>query len=185
MGLPALEGGGGPAVRPLDAGAVLGLRCGDLGGGAGCGGEARVCGVGVVGRGEFSRSLCLLSVARIADLCQIYLIGNVKAFLTIVKYAPQSWLNYRRKSTRGLSITMFTLDLVGAILSIVQLVIDSAAGGDWSAVLANPAKFALGNVTIFFDVLSLYQHYYLYRGVVDDGPVGGEVEPLISSSEEP
>lgn len=115
--------------------------------------------------------------------------GNIKALLTIIKYAPQSWHNYRRKSTQGLSITMFILDFAGAILSIIQLVIDSAAAGDWSTVLANPAKFALGNVTIFFNLLSFYQHYYLYRGAVDeelpDDKLGGEVEPLLSDPETP
>lgn len=79
---------------------------------------------------------------------------------------------------------MFTLDLAGGVLSIIQLVIDSASGGDWSGILGNPAKFALGNVTIFFDVLSIYQHYFLYRGAVDDGSpdgkVDGETEPLLS-----
>lgn len=102
----------------------------------------------------------------------------------MVKYAPQSWLNYRRKSTQGLSIVMFTLDFVGAILSLVQLAIDSASGNDWSAILANPAKFALGNVTIFFDVLSFYQHYYLYRGAVEDvssdAKLDEQTEPLLS-----
>lgn len=114
--------------------------------------------------------------------------GNVKAVLTIIKYAPQNYYNYRRKSTQGLSITMFILDFTGAILSIIQLVIDSAAAGDWSTVLANPAKFALGNVTIFFNLLSFYQHYYLYRGAVDEdlpgAKLGGEVEPLLSDPED-
>lgn len=83
---------------------------------------------------------------------------------------------------------MFILDFTGAILSIIQLVIDSAAAGDWSSVLDNPAKFALGNVTIFFNLLSFYQHYYLYRGARDEDFPGakldGEVEPLLSDSEE-
>ncbi|KAI7773418.1 hypothetical protein LA080_010951 [Diaporthe eres] len=115
----------------------------------------------------------------------IYLMGNVKAFLTVVKYAPQIWLNIRRKSTRGLSISQFSLDLTGAVLSLVQLFIDAAQGGDWSAVLANPAKFALGNVTVFFDLVAFFQHYYLYRGGVDDAlpadKVDTETEPLLPS----
>jgi cystinosin len=98
---------------------------------------------------------------------QIYLLGNIKAFLTVVKYAPQAWLNFQRKSTRGLSILQFTLDLTGAVLSLAQLTIDSVHGGDWSAVLANPAKLALGNVTVFFDLLVFFQHFYLYRGAVE------------------
>ncbi|KKY31183.1 putative lysosomal cystine transporter [Diaporthe ampelina] len=115
----------------------------------------------------------------------IYLLGNVKTFLTVVKYAPQIWLNIRRKSTRGLSISQFTLDLTGAVLSLAQLFLDASRGGDWSAVLANPAKFALGNVTVFFDLVAFFQHYYLYRGAVDDAlpadKLDAEREPLLSS----
>lgn len=107
----------------------------------------------------------------------------------MVKYAPQAWLNFRRKSTKGLSITMFLLDITGAILSLLQLVIDSASGGDWSGVLGNPAKFALGNVTLFFDVLFLYQHYVLYRGAMDDevpeATLNGVTEPLLARSDTP
>jgi cystinosin len=93
---------------------------------------------------------------------KIYLLGNFKALLTFIKYAPQVLLNYKRKSTRGLSIFQFTLDLSGAILSLLQLGIDSTSNGDWSSVLNNPAKFALGNVTLFFDVIFYVQHYCLY-----------------------
>jgi cystinosin len=93
---------------------------------------------------------------------KIYLLGNFKALLTFIKYAPQVLLNYKRKSTRGLSIFQFTLDLTGAILSLLQLGMDSTSNGDWSSVLNNPAKFALGNVTLFFDVIFYIQHYCLY-----------------------
>lgn len=127
---------------------------------------------------------CHLYDVPLADCSQIYVLGNVKTFLTVVKYAPQAWLNFQRKSTKGLSITMFTLDLTGAILSLIQLVIDSASGGDWSGVLGNPAKFALGNVTLFFDLLFLYQHYFLYRGAAEDGlpdaKLTGAAEPLLT-----
>lgn len=112
----------------------------------------------------------------------MFLLGNIKAFLTFVKYAPQAWLNFQRKSTRGLSILQFTLDFTGGVLSLAQLFLDSATSGNWSTVSANPAKFALGNVTVFFDVLCFYQHFFLYRGAVDDSlPAfeSGETDPLL------
>ncbi|KAF3004536.1 hypothetical protein E8E14_000334 [Neopestalotiopsis sp. 37M] len=121
----------------------------------------------------------------------IYLLGSVKAFSTLVKYLPQAWLNYRRKSTQGLSMLQFTLDFTGALLSLLQLVIDSIHGGDWSGVLGNPAKFALGNVTLFFDLVFYFQHYYLYREVVVDNVHSrpgsshlppGETDPLLQRS---
>lgn len=119
---------------------------------------------------------------RCSSLVQIFLLGNVKAFLTLVKYAPQALLNFQRKSTRGLSILQFTLDLTGGVLSLAQLFLDSASTGNWSAISANPAKFVLGNITVFFDVLCFYQHFYLYRGAVED-PLpdlkDGETDPLL------
>jgi cystinosin len=83
--------------------------------------------------------------------------------ITVVKYVPQAWLNYQRKSTTGWDITQILLDLTGGVLSIAQLVLDSAYDADWSGVTGNPIKFLLGNVSIIFDVLFVYQHYVLYR----------------------
>lgn len=48
-------------------------------------------------------------------------------------------------------------------MSILQLVIDSSLQGDWSGLTANPVKFGLGNVSVFFDVIFMVQHYILYR----------------------
>jgi cystinosin len=102
----------------------------------------------------------------------------------VVKYSPQAWLNYRRKSTSGLSILQFTLDVIGALLSLLQLLIDATYDGDWQAVLSNTAKFALGNVSLFFDLLFYFQHYYLYRGNLEKHPISpaqypDESDPLL------
>ncbi|KAI0975669.1 putative cystinosin [Xylaria arbuscula] len=119
----------------------------------------------------------------------IYLLGTVKAVLTVVKYTPQVWLNYRRKSTGGLSILQFTLDLGGALLSILQLVIDSAHAGAWSNVLGNPVKLALGNATLLFDLAFYVQHFYLYRnaenGRSTDVAILPEEQPLLTASASP
>ncbi len=57
------------------------------------------------------------------------------------------------------------MDLVGGVLSISQLVIDSSLQKDWSGITGNPVKFGLGNVSIVFDLLFMTQHYILYRNV--------------------
>ncbi|KAI1149644.1 putative L-cystine transporter, partial [Nemania diffusa] len=113
----------------------------------------------------------------------VYLLGAVKTVLTLVKYTPQLWLNYRRKSTGGLSISQFTLDFVGAFLSILQLFIDSAHAGDWSNILGNPAKLALGNVTLLFDLAFYVQHFYLYGNADKNGAhakLTQEEQPLLN-----
>jgi cystinosin len=79
-----------------------------------------------------------------------------------VKYIPQVWVNYKRKSTQGWSIWQILLDLTGGVLSILQLVIDSSLHADWSGIMGNSVKLGLGNVSIFFDLIFITQHYVLY-----------------------
>ena len=79
-----------------------------------------------------------------------------------MKYIPQVWVNYKRKSTQGWSIWQILLDLNGGVLSILQLVIDSSLQADWSGIMGNAVKLGLGNVSIFFDLIFIVQHYFLY-----------------------
>ncbi|KAF1841647.1 L-cystine transporter-like protein [Cucurbitaria berberidis CBS 394.84] len=93
----------------------------------------------------------------------IYALGYVKLTTVVVKYIPQAWVNYKRKSTIGWSIYPMLLDFAGGWLSLAQLVIDSSLQNDWSGVTGNPVKFGLGNITIVFDIIFIFQHYVLYR----------------------
>ena len=98
--------------------------------------------------------------------------GYVKLVVTVLKYIPQAWANYKRQSTVGWSIDQILMDLLGGILSIAQLVIDSSMQSDWSGITGNPVKLGLGNISIIFDIIFMVQHYILYRGngkVEEDG----------------
>ncbi|KAK8161546.1 PQ loop repeat-domain-containing protein [Phyllosticta citrichinensis] len=106
----------------------------------------------------------------------IYALGYVKLVVTIVKYIPQVWINYKRKSTVGWSIDTILLDISGGILSNLQLFIDSALEGDWTGITGNPVKFGLGNVSILFDVIFLIQHYALYRNATKVVEIQGRDE---------
>ncbi|TPX09524.1 uncharacterized protein E0L32_009267 [Thyridium curvatum] len=97
-----------------------------------------------------------------AWLDAVYAISYVKLIITVIKYTPQILTNYRNKSTQGWSIVQILLDFSGGVLSIAQLGIDSYLQGDWSGVTGNPVKFALGNVSMFYDVIFILQHYVLY-----------------------
>ncbi|KAI0166976.1 hypothetical protein GGR52DRAFT_556322 [Hypoxylon sp. FL1284] len=101
----------------------------------------------------------------------MYVVSYVKLLLTLVKYAPQLAYNYRNRSTRGWSIWQVLLDFLGGVLSIAQLAVDSRRQGDWSGVTGNPVKFALGNVSMLYDLVFMAQHYVLYRdgGAAKDG----------------
>ncbi|KAL8666709.1 MAG: hypothetical protein Q9202_001247 [Teloschistes flavicans] len=94
----------------------------------------------------------------------IYGLSFLKVIITIVKYCPQIYTNYTLKSTTGWSIEQILADVLGGVLSVAQICLDSLlAGGNWEGVTGNPAKFALGNITIVFDAVFLMQHYWLYR----------------------
>ena len=93
---------------------------------------------------------------------QTYAFGYAKLLITFIKYVPQMWANYKRKSTVGWSIGQILCDFVGGVLSVAQLLLDSSQENDWSGVTGNPAKFMLGNISILFDVIFMVQHYVLY-----------------------
>ena len=86
----------------------------------------------------------------------------MKLLVSFVKYIPQVWTNYQRKSTVGWSIHQILLDLSGGILSLLQLILDSSLQNDWSGISGNPVKLGLGIVSMSFDILFMVQHYLLY-----------------------
>ncbi|KAF2155960.1 hypothetical protein K461DRAFT_85558 [Myriangium duriaei CBS 260.36] len=100
-----------------------------------------------------------------AEIDIIYAASYVKLVVTCFKYIPQVLSNYRAKSTKGWAIGQILLDLTGGILSVSQLVIDSALQGDWSGLTGNFAKFGLGNISMIFDFIFILQHYILYKDV--------------------
>ncbi|EPS28072.1 hypothetical protein PDE_03018 [Penicillium oxalicum 114-2] len=93
----------------------------------------------------------------------IYTLSYDKLIVTTVKYIPQAWLNYKRQSTVGWNIWIIFLDITGGVLSLLQLVLDSSLQSDWSGITGNSAKLLLSNISIFFDVIFIVQHYILYR----------------------
>jgi cystinosin len=106
------------------------------------------------------------SVDPASDWCEldvVYAVGYVKIVVTLVKYTPQLIVNWRNQSTHGWSIWTILLDIAGGVLSVTQQAIDSYIQRDWSGITGNPVKFALGNVSIIYDIAFIIQHYVLYR----------------------
>ncbi|RPB04754.1 hypothetical protein L873DRAFT_1665600 [Choiromyces venosus 120613-1] len=110
-----------------------------------------------------SIALTLSGIADFEWIDVVYTLQFVKLFISIVKYVPQAWLNYKRKATTGWSIHNILLDISGGILSLAQLVLDSSLQNDWSGLTGNPVKFFLSQIAIFFDIIFIIQHYILYR----------------------
>ncbi|KAF8302769.1 putative cystinosin [Trypanosoma cruzi] len=93
----------------------------------------------------------------------LYGLSLIKLGISIVKYVPQVYLNYKRKCTIGWNIWNILLDFTGGILSILQEVIDSWVTSDWDGMTGNPVKFALGSVSILYDLVFFVQHFLLYN----------------------
>jgi cystinosin len=100
--------------------------------------------------------------------------------VTLIKYTPQVVTNYRNRSTKGWSILQILLDFFGGILSCSQQAIDSYLQRDWSGITGNPVKFALGNVSMIYDLIFMTQHYVLYRS--PDGK-SGERDSLLDGGD--
>ncbi|PIA16748.1 cystinosin [Coemansia reversa NRRL 1564] len=97
----------------------------------------------------------------------VYYLSYVKLGCSMIKYIPQTWINYRRKSTVGWSIHNIILDFTGGILSFSQLILDAARSGNVAEAFGNPVKFGLGLVSIGFDLMFMFQHYILYTDRYD------------------
>lgn len=105
----------------------------------------------------------LRAVSVIQWLTFLYYASYVKLVITVLKYIPQAYLNYKRKSTSGWSIGVVNLNLAGGVCSIGQMILDSYNYNDWASIFGNPTKFGLGAFTVLFQVLFMVQHYILYR----------------------
>uniref|UniRef100_A0A0B6ZNS1 Cystinosin homolog n=1 Tax=Arion vulgaris TaxID=1028688 RepID=A0A0B6ZNS1_9EUPU len=113
----------------------------------------------------------------------LQMFSYIKLVVTVLKYVPQAYLNFRRKSTIGWSIGNVLCDFTGGWLSILQMFLLAYNGDDWASIFGNVTKFALGVVTIFFDSLFIIQHYLLYRGK-GSYEVIKDVEIMVSNSGE-
>mmetsp|Transcript_7560 Transcript_7560/g.20969 ORF Transcript_7560/g.20969 Transcript_7560/m.20969 type:complete len:409 (+) Transcript_7560:73-1299(+) len=115
----------------------------------------------------------------------VYVLSLCKIAVTLVKYTPQVYLNWKRKSTAGWSVWQGLLDLTGGFLSNLQLVLDCTALGDYSGITGNVAKLLLGQVSIVFDVIFCTQHYVLYHSSSSTTAAADAAQdhPLLSSQE--
>ena len=93
----------------------------------------------------------------------IYFFSYVKLSITLIKYIPQAYFNYRRKSTVGWSIGNILLDFTGGSFSILQMILISYDFDDWRNIFGNPTKFGLGMISICYDIIFILQHYWFYR----------------------
>ncbi|GFS25407.1 cystinosin-like [Elysia marginata] len=92
----------------------------------------------------------------------LYGFSYLKVGVTVLKYMPQAYMNFVRKSTVGWSIGNVLLDFTGGWMSILQMILNAYNGDDWDSLMGNLTKLGLGLVTIIFDSIFIIQHYCLY-----------------------
>ncbi|PIN07022.1 putative membrane protein [Handroanthus impetiginosus] len=88
--------------------------------------------------------------------------NTMQVVMTVIKYVPQAFFNFQRKSTSGFSIGNVLLDLLGGIANCIQMGMQSIDQGSFGNFLGNLGKTLLSLVTLFFDVVFIVQHYVLY-----------------------
>lgn len=106
-------------------------------------------------------------------------LGVVKAFITFIKCTPQVYLNWKRQSTVGWSISNILLDLTGGVLSFSQNAIDAYNEKNVHILYGNFAKLLLSCVSVLMDIIFLMQHYVFFTD--RDEPL---LEGLITDDEE-
>ncbi|XP_059052510.1 cystinosin homolog isoform X2 [Achroia grisella] len=125
-------------------------------------------------------SASVAAAGHLAVLDFLYYCSYIKLSITLIKYVPQAYMNYKRKSTVGWSIGNIFLDFVGGFLSILQMVLNAYNYNDWVSFFGDATKFGLGLFSLVFDVFFILQHYVFYREgkefvKVENSDEGGDI----------
>ncbi|KAJ4957548.1 hypothetical protein NE237_024659 [Protea cynaroides] len=86
----------------------------------------------------------------------------IQVVMTAIKYVPQAYMNFKRKSTQGWSIGNILLDLLGGLMNYAQMSMQSLDQGSWVNFYGNMGKTLISLLSISFDLLFMGQHYLLY-----------------------
>lgn len=86
------------------------------------------------------------------------IIGEILGWITMSLYLigrfPQMWLNYKNKSTQGLSLLMYIFTMLGNATYIGVITLDP------ETIRVNMPWIVTGVSTIFLDLFIIGQHYY-------------------------
>jgi len=122
-------------------------------------------------------SIVIVSIIAVVHVVQwiwfFYYLSYIKMAITLMKYIPQAFLNFKRKSTIGWNIWNVLLDFTGGLLSVAQLIFDGWRKDDWKGVIGDPVKFGLGFTSMVFDIIFMIQHYGLYKSSNTEPSING------------
>ncbi|KAG2714730.1 hypothetical protein I3760_03G042300 [Carya illinoinensis] len=135
----------------------------------------------------FAAVCFLMALPTHSWLWLITIFNSIQVFMTVIKYIPQAFMNFARKSTDGFSIGNILLDFFGGVTNYAQMVVQSIDQGSWVNFYGNIGKTLLSLVSIFFDIIFMCQHYVLYpekNAQVSPKLIEEDTEPLVKSSDD-
>ncbi|KAM3761276.1 hypothetical protein ACB098_01G255700 [Castanea mollissima] len=146
--------------------------------------------IGIVSAVWLFAAVCIfLALPSHSWLWLISIFNSIQVFMTIIKYIPQVFMNFVRKSTDGFSIGNILLDFSGGVANYGQMAVQSIDQDSWVNFYGNIGKTLLSLVSIFFDIIFIFQHYVIYphnKAQVSSKLVEEEhTERLVKSPEHP
>ncbi|GMI67086.1 hypothetical protein like AT5G40670 [Hibiscus trionum] len=144
--------------------------------------------IGIVCTVWFIIAICFFVALRSQSwLWLITIFNSVQVFMTVIKYIPQAFMNFARKSTDGFSIGNILLDFTGGLANYAQMAVQSIDQNSWVNFYGNIGKTLISLVSIFFDIIFMCQHFVLYpsRKTTVPSKLKQEYrEPLVKSIDE-
>ncbi|XP_050382791.1 cystinosin homolog [Argentina anserina] len=118
----------------------------------------------------------------------ISIFNSIQVFMTVIKYTPQAYMNFIRKSTDGLSIFFVLLDFLGGVGSYAQMAVQSIDQDSWVNFYGNIGKTLLSLICVSFDLLFICQHFVVYpskKALISPKRIISKenLEPLVSSDD--
>ncbi|XP_009371722.2 cystinosin homolog [Pyrus x bretschneideri] len=116
----------------------------------------------------------------------INIFSLIQVFMTVIKYTPQAFMNFMRKSTDGLSIGYFSLDFSGGVTNYAQMAVQSIDQDSWVNFYGNMGKMLLSMISVSFDILFMCQRFLLYpsaKALIPPKLSKKSSEPLLQSSD--
>ncbi|KAK7316135.1 hypothetical protein VNO77_34896 [Canavalia gladiata] len=148
----------------------------------------------------FSATICFfIALPTQSWLWLISIFNSIQVVMTLIKYFPQAFMNFLRKSTDGFSIGGILLDFSGGVFNYSQMAVQSIDQGSWVNFYGNIGKVLISMVTIVYDSILMCQHYILYdkkgntsknleevnQSLICESPIDEEIKGSVKCSHHP
>ncbi|RDX78793.1 Cystinosin-like protein, partial [Mucuna pruriens] len=95
----------------------------------------------------FSAAVCFfIALPSQSWLWLISIFNSIKVVMTLIKYFPQTFMNFLRKSTEGFSIGSVLLDFSGGVFNYSQMAVQSIDQDSWVNFYGNIGKVLISLV---------------------------------------